>query len=336
MKGIKYTAHEKEKAIKLWLADGVDVFKVAKKFKCTIQSLYRWRRQYDGTTDSLKNKSSRPHTPHPNAHTDAEAAHIAEVLQSCDGISYAEVLGVMRAKYGYSRTYGGMYRFIMKHKLRPARENKNYIAQPYDTPQMLGVKWQMDVKYIPFECGRGIYRTERLYQYTMIDAATRERFLYPYKEKSGFSTVDFIKRAIVYFGYLPHIIQTDNGTEFTNPRGTGDGKIHAVDKLLNRLGIYHKLIRVYTPRHNGKVERSHRSDQEGFYNYLSFKTFDELLEKMQAWNVRYNNRPHSSLRDKHGRRSWITPLDKRAEYLEELKTNAGGGYHIRFLKSRAS
>lgn len=225
---------------------------------------------------------------------------------------------------------------IPRRRLRPARENKNYIAQPYDTPQMLGIKWQMDVKYIPFECGRGIYRTERLYQYTMIDEATRERFIYPYKEKSGFSTVDFIKRAIVHFGYLPHTIQTDNGTEFTNPRGTGDGKVHAVDKLLNRLGVCHKLIRVYTPRHNDKVERSHRSDQEGFYNYLTFTTFDELLEKMQAWNVRYNNRPHSSLRDKDGRRTWITPLDKRAEYLEELKATAGGGYNIRFVKSRAA
>lgn len=119
MKGVKYTAHEKQKALKLWIVEGVDVYKVAKKFKCTIQSLYRWRRKYDGTIDSLKNKSSRPHTPHPNAHTDAEAAQIAEVLASCDGISYAEVLGVMRTKYAYSRTYGGMYRFIMKHKLRP-------------------------------------------------------------------------------------------------------------------------------------------------------------------------------------------------------------------------
>ena len=169
----------------------------------------------------------------------------------------------------------------MKHKLRPAQEYNEYIPQPYDTPQMLGVKWQMDVKYVPFECGRGIYRTERCYQYTMIDEATRERFLYPYKEKSGYSTVDFIKRAIVAFGYLPDTIQTDNGTEFTNPKGTGDGKIHIVDKLLNHLKIHHKLIRVYTPRHNGKVERSHRTDSEKFYRFLSFKTFEELRDKMR-------------------------------------------------------
>ena len=244
MKGIKYTAKEKENALKKWIVDGEDVFKVAKKTKCTIQSLYRWRRAYDGTTDSLKNKSSRPHTPHPNAHTPEETAQIAEVFKSHPDISYAEALGILRTDYGYARTYGGFYRFLMKHKIRPVREINPYIAKPYDTPEMFGVKMQMDVKYVPLECNVGEYKHERYYQYTMIDEATRERFIYPYKEKSGYSTVDFIKRAIIYFGYLPSIIQTDNGTEFTNPKGTGEGKVHAVDQLLNRLRIKHKLIRV--------------------------------------------------------------------------------------------
>ncbi len=336
MKGTKYTAREKEKALKLWLDEGRDYYWVAKKTKCTVQSLYRWRRQYDGTLASLENKSSRPHSPHPNAHTEAEAANIAAVFADRPDIGYAEALGVLRTEYGYTRTYGGFYRFLMKHKLRPAQEYNEYIPQPYDTPQMLGVKWQMDVKYVPFECGRGIYRTERCYQYTMIDEATRERFLYPYKEKSGYSTVDFIKRAIVAFGYLPDTIQTDNGTEFTNPKGTGDGKIHIVDKLLNHLKIHHKLIRVYTPRHNGKVERSHRTDSEKFYRFLSFKTFEELRDKMRDWCNRYNNCPHSSLRDKNGRRSWITPLQKRAELLDELKNAAAGVYHVRLLKPKAA
>ena len=171
----------------------------------------------------------------------------------------------------------------------------------------------------------------------MIDEATRERFIYPYKEKSGYSTVDFIKRAIIYFGYLPAIIQTDNGTEFTNPKGTGEGKVHAVDQLLNRLRIKHKLIRVYTPRHNGKVERSHRTDQENFYNHLTFSTFEELREKMHAWLVRYNHCPHSSLRDKYGRRSWITPLQKRAELMEVLKSaTLDAGYRVKFLKKKAA
>ena len=163
MKGIKYTAKEKENALKKWIVDGEDVFKVAKKTKCTIQSLYRWRRAYDGTTDSLKNKSSRPHTPHPNAHTPEETAQIAEVFKSHPDISYAEALGILRTDYGYARTYGGFYRFLMKHKIRPVREINPYIAKPYDTPEMFGVKMQMDVKYVPLECNVGEYKHERYY-----------------------------------------------------------------------------------------------------------------------------------------------------------------------------
>lgn len=340
MKGVKYTAHEKYKALKMWLGDGKDVYYVAKKFKCTIQSLYRWRRAYDGTEESLKNKSSRPLHPHPNAHTTEETAHIEQVFKSHPDISYAEALGVLRTEYGYSRTYGGFYRFITKHRIRPVQEYKEYIPQPYDTPEMLGVKMQMDVKYVPRECFKGIAPIENkrtgFFQYTIIDEATRERFIYPYTEQSARATRDFIQRAIIYFGYIPACIQTDNGGEFTNPRGAGCKKVHIADEIMNKLKIKHQLIRAYTPRHNGKVERSHRTDQEYFYAHLTFYTLEELREKMKDWNTRYNNCPHSSLRDKYGRRSWITPLQKRAELLEELKAREGDGYKIRFLKSRAA
>lgn len=339
MKGVKYNAREKQKALKLWIDDGVDILKVAKKFKCTIQSIYRWRRSYDGTTESLQNKSSRPHTPHPNAHTSDEMAHIEAVFNARPDISYAEALGVLRTQYGYSRTYGGFYRFITKHKFRPVQEINPYTPQPYDTPEMLGVKMQMDVKYVPRECYTAAKPSEkrtRFFQYTMIDEATRERFIYPYTEQTAYATRDFIQRAIVYFGYIPACIQTDNGGEFTNPRGAACKKVHIADEIMNKLHIKHQLIRAYTPRHNGKVERSHRTDQQCFYNNLSFDTYAELKEKMRDWNNRYNNCPHSALRDKNGRRSWITPLQKRDELLQQLKENTGGGYRIKFLKGRAA
>jgi transposase InsO family protein len=85
----------------------------------------------------------------------------------------------------------------------------------------------------------------------MIDEASRERFIYPYLEQSSYSTVDFVKRAIAYFGYKPKIIQSDNGFEFTHNKETK--MIHPFDILCENLGITHKLIRPRTPRHNGKV-----------------------------------------------------------------------------------
>ena len=335
MRGLKFSAKEKEKALKMWLVEKKDIFYVCKKSRCTERSLWRWKAQYNGTLESLANRSSRPITPHKLSHTAEERAAIVAIFTEHPDISYTEALGILRTEHAYKRTYGGFYRYVVKNHLRgtSVKQTEEYIPQPYETPEHIGVKWQMDVKYVPRACNHGKFAKEWIYQYTIIDEATRERFLFPYKEKSGYSTVDFVKRAIVYFGYAPQTIQTDNGTEFTNPKGTGEGKKHALDILLDRLGIRHQLIRIYTPRHNGKVERSHRTDSEFFYKTLTFETYEELKEKMAAWVVRYNNRPHSSLRNNEGKRVWLTPLQKREQLIELLHENADAP-RIRFVKNR--
>ena len=332
MKGVKFTAKEKKRILDMWLVEHKHWLYVCRKEKCTRVSLWRWKKQYDGTLASLENKSSAPKTPHPNSQTDEEKREIQQVMDDNPTMGYTELYGELRAKYAYSRHYMTMYKYIRKQCIRPAETYEQYQPQPYDTPEMLGQKWQMDVKFVPLECGRGIFRTERCYQYTMIDEATRERFIYAYKEHSGFSTVDFIKRAVVYFGYAPIVIQTDNGTEFTNPKGTGEGKVHIADQIMRRLGIKHQLIRPYTPRHNGKVERSHRTDQERFYNFLQFLTFEELQEKMRDWLNRYNRKPHTALRDRNGKMAMQSPLDKRAELLAMLKEGAIAA-KVRFIKN---
>lgn len=72
----------------------------------------------------------------------------------------------------------------------------------------------MDVKYVPKECYSD-QDNQKFYQYTVIDEASRECFIYPYKEQSSLSTIDLVKRAIVYFEYKPETIQADNGSKFT-------------------------------------------------------------------------------------------------------------------------
>lgn len=337
MKNMRYTARQKRAALKMWLEDKVFVWKVCQKFKCTERSLWRWKALYNGSLESLENKSTRPHTPHPTAHTETEINEILKIFKSKPNITYCEAYGILRTKYAYNRSYGGFYNFVLRNNIRPHKELEKYIPKPYETPEMLGIKWQMDVKFVPVECYNGVmihYDDNKYYQYTMIDEATRERFLYAYKEHNISSTLDFVKRSIAYFGYAPSIIQTDNGAEFTNIKKPNqkEPKIHALDILLNKLKIKHQLIRAYTPRQNGKVERSHRSDQEAFYNFLKFKTISELKTKMMKWNIRYNNRPHSSLRNREGKRVWWTPLQKRADLLSILQEHREE-YCIRFTKT---
>lgn len=303
----RYLPHEintKFFAVKLYRT-GVGVHYVCRRYHISKSSLMRWNKKFDGTKESLLDKSHRPKTPHPNAHTETELKWIRDLHRRNPHISVCELYGKLRTEKGYSRHPGSLYRVFVRlgYSSKATSTKKPYRPQPYETPIKLGVKWQMDVKYIPRECYSGTV-PQKFYQYTVIDEASRERFIYPYMEQSSYSAIDFIKRSIDYFGYKPQILQTDNGFEFTY--GKKSSRIHPVDICCQKLKITHKLIRPRTPRHNGKVERSHRNDQERFYNFLKFYSYDDLLLQMKRYLRRSNNIPMQVL-------GWKTPLQKRLE-----------------------
>jgi transposase InsO family protein len=313
---MKYSLRQRKAALLEWEASGrKNTQRILAKFKCHERTLWTWKARYDGTNESLKDKSSRPHTPHPNAHKPVEHATIVKFLTEHPHIGYAELYGKLRQEISYSRHYQSMYKYIAKNQLRESRVIKKfYKPKPYHTPEMLGVKWQMDVKWVPQECIAGSNKLARYMQYTVIDEATRQRFLYHYDSACGLNTVNFLKRAFVFFGYTPLVMQTDNGPEFTYHR-TGKRatkKIHAVTEHLNKFGIRHKFIRPYTPRENGKVERSHRNDQQNFYSHVRVNSLDEMRVEAAKWLERSNNIPSSAL-------NWKTPNEKRIELLAELK-----------------
>ena len=275
-----------------------------RKYHISKASLMRWNKQYDGTRESLEAKSHRPKTQHPNAHTEQELKWIKDYHRRNPNISICELYGKLRSDKGYSRHPGSLYRVFVRLGFRKKVEStkkKSKHTGHYDTPTELGIKWQMDVKYVPTACYTGS-DGEKFYQYTMLDEASRERFIYPYKEQSSYSTVDFVKRAIVCFGYAPNIMQTDNGAEFTHFKKTN--RKHALDIFCSKYKIEHKLIRPRTPWHNGKVERSHRNDQERFYNYLKFYSYEDLLVQMKRYMNRSNKIPMQVL-------NWRSPIEMR-------------------------
>ena len=97
-------------------------------------------------------------------------------------------------------------------------------------------------------------------------------------------------------------IKTDNGSCFTN-RYTGylksadpiNPRVHPFDLICRELNIDHYLIDPGKPAQNGKVERSHRSDQETFYDKVQFNTLGELKLKLRLWNMYYNDLEHCGL-----------------------------------------
>lgn len=303
----RYLTHElqtKYHAVKLYRT-GVGVSFVCRRYHISKSSLLRWNKKFDGSKASLLDKSHRPHSKHPNSHTDEELKWIRDYHRRNPKISVCELYGKLRTAKGYSRHPASLYRIYRRlgYSHSAPSTKKQYKPQPYDTPTKLGVKWQMDVKYVPSACYTGTV-SQKFYQYTVIDEASRERFIFLYMEQSSYSTVDFLKRAIAYFGYQPETLQTDNGGEFTHISKTN--RTHPLDILCTRLGIRHKRIRPHTPRHNGKVERSHRNDQERFYNHMSFYNYNDLILQMKRYLNRSNNIPMQVL-------GWKTPLEKRIE-----------------------
>jgi len=64
-------------------------------------------------------------------------------------------------------------------------------------------------------------------------------------------------------------------------------------------GIRHVYIKPRSPQLNGKVERSHRSDQEEFYQLLDYTGDVDLNKELEVWEHFYNfNRPYGAHRGK--------------------------------------
>ena len=258
------------------------------------------------------NGSHRPKSKHPNAHTDEEVKWIKALIKRNPYITLCELWIKLKRNKGYTRHIVSLYRLLRRigfyNQVLISGTSKKQIKH-YETPKQLGIKWKIDVKYVPNECKTNNLPDDiRFYQYTCIDEASRERFLYWYTEHTPESTVDFIKKCIDYYKYKPEEIQTDNGIEFTYNQEKVK-VIHPMDKYCLANNIYHHKIRPRTPRHNGKVERSHRNDNERFYSFLSFYSLEDLRYQGKLYLKRSNNIPMQVL-------NFLSPIEMRNKLLQ--------------------
>lgn len=288
------------------------VTKAAIKFKMHRKTIYRWREKYDGTAQSLKNKSRRPHR-HPNQHTEKEIKLIKDYKYKNKETGLV-VLWVKLRGAGYTRTITSLYRVMQRigiYNKAPSKK-KAYEPKPYQQMTYPGERVQIDVKYVPKKSltKEVIEKDGRYYQYTAIDEYTRKRVLWASKEQSTSASTEFLEIIMKKFPFKIECIQTDNGFEFTNRLNwQGTKKKTMFEKKLEELGIQHKLIKPKTPRHNGKVERSHRKDQERFYYNKVFCSFEDFKNRLKYWEKVYNNFPMKPLK-------WLSPNEKYLEYIK--------------------
>ena len=258
---------------------------------------YVWRNAYrQQGNEGLKRKKPIPRS-HPNQTPD-------EIVEKILYLRRKYHLGPMRimwymARYHQMRVSDAtIYRVLKRHGVNrlPGKLGRRKVHTKRYNKRAPGHHIQMDVKFLIFKNKNG--KKIKRYQYTAIDDATRVRALKVYTRHTQKNAIDFVNYVIDKFPFRIQQIRTDRGHEF-------QALFHW---QVEDLGIRHVYIKARTPQLNGKVERSHRSDQEEFYQLLNYKDDVDLKKKLAEWEQFYNfarphgahqgNTPYESLRSK--------------------------------------
>ena len=283
--------------------------RASRKYNKSRSYIYFWKKRWDGTPGSLACQSRRPHS-HPNQHTEAELKLIRDMRRRNPRLGMVELWHRLRQR-GHTRRPESLFRVMRKLGLFPSKEKKPaYKPKPYQHITRPGRHTGVEVGEVQ---RRGSAHPElRLSQYTPIQEFTRLRFLADYPEQTTYSSADFLKRLVKWYarrGIRVECVQTDNGFEFTNRFSNSRRDLPTLFEVTAaQLKIRHKLIRPYTPRHNGKVERSHREDQKRFYSCHCFYSLDDFAKQLAVHNRRSNDFPMRPL-------NWSSPNEFAVQYV---------------------
>jgi len=291
----KSTQEEKYRWIKPIINKEITIKQLAKVCPFSERAIKYWLANFrrDGI-EGLVNRSTRPkHQPNETPiRLKERIIELRKETKLC-----ARKLNYKLKKEGIvinDRTIGKIIKtegLIRRYRIRKLKYK--YIKIPLAQGDLV----EIDVKYVPNLIGN-----KRYYQYTAIDCASRWRYLEAYNDMGNSESINFLKEVIKIAPFRIRAIKTDNGSCFTN-RYTGylkstnpfNPKLHSLDLFCMKNNIIHYLIDPGKPAQNGKVERSHRTDQEMFYNRRKFKTVLGLKRALRQWNNNYNNLEHCAL-----------------------------------------
>jgi len=273
----------------------IKLSEAAKVFSGGQRTLERWVSAYrqDGEV-GLMPKSTKPMS-HPNETPIRIKEQVIELRKNTK--LCAKKLNYKLIKEGVKISDRAIGKFIkaegLERKYRVRKMKYKYIKLPLAAGDLV----EIDIKYVPSKI-----KGKRYYQYTAIDCATRWRYLEIFDCDGNSETLKFVNQVLAIAKFRIRAIKTDNGSCFTN-RYTGykksadpiNPKLHELDLFCQNHNIIHYLIDPGKPAQNGKVERSHRTDQEMFYDRREFKTVLGLKRAIKVWNINYNNLEHCSL-----------------------------------------
>ena len=282
MERITQEGYWRQQIIKYAQTHGVTA--AANRYKQSRKTVYKWKKRYDGTVESLKERSRAPHHS-PRAQTAGEVKLVKRYTRK-----YPDDLlqGYEKAmRYGYTRSYGCFRRTARKMQEIPVKKHRRRKNKPYQRAEYPGQKIQMDVKFVPSYC---VTDGNKYYQFTAKDECTRWTFREMYDEHSTYSARDFLEKLIRSAPFPIRMIQTDNGTEWTNALlVTKSAHKTVFEEALAEMGILYHRIQIATPRHNGKVERQHRTDEMRFYKHMRMYSLEDGRRQLQRYQRESND-----------------------------------------------
>jgi transposase InsO family protein len=139
----------------------------------------------------------------------------------------------------------------------------------------------------------------KYFQYTAIDDCTRYRILRLYPRKNQQTSHTFFTTLQTALPFPIRKLQVDNGTEFPL----------AFALTVQQAGMRLRYITPRCPKQNGKVERSHRVDDEEFWSRSTFTGFAPAADALLTWERRYNHERFSMALN------GLTPSEKLATFM---------------------
>ena len=285
---------------------GHSIAETAIRYRTSEKTVKKWWRRWDGTVSRLQDQSRRPHNS-PRRHTLEETRRIRRTLKRHHWEDLLLAYQELREKCGYSRSYGGFKRIAAKLRAQKGKGKRTRKNKPYQRAQYPGQKVQLDVKYVPGDCV--VSGEEKYYQFTAVDECTRWTYRQMYAEHSTHSAYLFLLELIRAASFPIRLVQTDNGTEWTNALLVTKAEHKTMfEEALEEMGILYKRIRIATPRHNGKVERRHRIDTLRFYRRLRMYSLEDGRRQLTAYQRKSNGYIMTCL-------NMRSPNDVLADYL---------------------
>jgi len=288
-----------------------NVSQACREFGVSRKTYYKWRKRLEeagGDPQALRDRSRRPRS-HPRRATAAQQRLICRFYRRRRWRKHlVRLWWHLKTNHGLTLGIHGLYKVLKRNGLLSPQRRRRRKPKPYQPMTRPGERLQIDVKHTGLRDRWG----RQLYQYTACDEFSRWRLLRFYQELTPASSVDFFDQLKAAFPFPIQCVQTDHGTEFTYDFMPQVTVTHPFTQHLQTQGVRHKLIRIATPWHNGKVERSHRTDEEEFYRLFQLRTLSQAHRRLHSWNHRYNtSRPHGALR-------WKTPAQVLTQYNQSL------------------